>query len=330
MIAFEARACSVLYNLLLAGDGAGRPFLLPANVCPVVPLTFRKAGRPFELVDVSGPDLAMDEARCLERIGRDRGGIAGLLFVRTYGAVGDAAPLFRAAKELAPDLLVIDDRCLCRPDPDCGGRTPGADVTLWSTGYAKHVDVGFGGFAHLSPGVPYRQQAGAYSAPALEEIERRVKKAVARGVPFDGGGEDWLELAPPEVSWPAYRSGLLAALPEIDEHKRRLNAIYTELLPVEVCLPERFQEWRFNVLVPEPDELVARLFAAGLFASRHYASLGGVFSPGSFPGAEALHRRVVNLFNDRSFDEERARLAAGLVLEHLEEKGKGSPGGLPV
>lgn len=330
MIAFEARACSILYNLLLAGDGDDRPFLLPANVCPVVPLTFRKAGRPFELVDISGPDLAIDEARCLERIARDRGGVAGLLFVRTYGAVGEAAPFFQAVKELAPDLLVIDDRCLCRPDPDGGCRTPGADATLWSTGYAKHVDVGFGGFAHLAPGVPYGRHAGAFSASALEEIERRVKEAVARGVPFGGGGEDWLELAPPEVAWPAYRCGLLAALPEIDGHKRRLNAVYTEILPPEVCLPERFQEWRFHVLVPEPDALVARLFAAGLFASRHYASLGGVLGEGRFPTAEALHRRVVNLFNDRSFDEERARLAAGLILEHLEEKGKGSPCGLPV
>lgn len=330
MIAFEARACSVLYNLLLARGGDDRPFLLPANVCPVVPLTFRKAGRPFELVDVSGPDLAIDEARCLERIARDRGGVAGLLFVRTYGAVGDAAPFFRAVKELAPDCLVIDDRCLCRPDPDGGSRTPGADVTLWSTGYAKHVDVGFGGFAHLSPGVPYRQHAGAFSPPALEEVERRVKEAVARCAGFDGGGGDWLELAPPEVAWPAYRSGLLAALPEIDEHKRRLNTLYRESLPPEVCLPERFQEWRFHVLVPEPDELVARLFSAGLFASRHYASLGGVLGEGRFPEAEALHGRVVNLFNDRSFDEERARLAAQVVLEFLGEKGKGSPGGLPV
>jgi hypothetical protein len=329
VIAFEARACSVLYNLLLARED-GRPFLLPANVCPVVPLTFRKAGRPFELVDVSGPDLAIDEAQCLERIARDRNGVAGLLFVRTYGAVGDAAPFFEAIKDLAPGLLVIDDRCLCRPDPDGAGDAPGADVTLWSTGHAKHVDVGFGGFAHLAPGVPYSRRLGAFSASALEEVERRVKQAVARGVPFGGGGEDWLELAPPEVSWPAYRSGLLAALPEIDEHKRRLNAVYTELLPPEVCLPERFQEWRFHVLVPEPDALVARLFAAGLFASRHYASLGGVLGEGSFPEAEALHRRVVNLFNDRSFDEERARLAAGLVREHLEEKGMGSPAGLPV
>lgn len=328
MIAFEARACSVLYNLLLSREDAG-PFLLPANVCPVVPLTFRKAGRPFELMDIGGPDLALDEARCLARIAR--GGVSGLLFVRAYGALGDAAPFFQAARELAPDLLVIDDRCLCRPDPDGGNLAPGAGATLWSTGYAKHVDVGFGGFAQLAPGVPYRRHPeGAFSAPALEAVERRVKEAVACRAPFAGCGEEWLDLAAPEISWPAYRKGLLAALPEIDEHKRRLNAVYRAALPPEICLPDRFQEWRFNLLVPEPNELVARLFAAGLFAGRHYASLGGVLGEGSFPEADALHRRVVNLFNDRAFDEERARLAAEVVLEFLAEKGKGSPEGLPV
>lgn len=318
-LVFEVRACSVLYNLLRS-QGDDRPFLLPANVCPVVPLTFRKTRRPFELVDVSGPDLAIDEARCLERIAGDPGSVAGLLFVRTYGALGDAAPFFRAAKELSPDLLVIDDRCLCRPDPEGASRTPGADVTLWSTGYAKHVDVGFGGFAHLRDGVPYRRSEGAFSSLALEEVEQGVKQALARGVPFEEEREDWLDLARPEVSWKTYQGGVLAALPEIDEHKRRLNAIYTEALPAEIRLPERFQGWRFNLLVPEPDELVARLFAAGLFASRHYASLGGVLGAGSFPEAEALHRRVVNLFNDRSFDEERARRAVEVVLEHLAER----------
>lgn len=318
-IAFEARACSILYNLLLS-CGDGRPFLLPANVCPVVPLTFRKAGHPFELVDVSGPDFAIDEAQCLARIAGDPGGVAGLLFVRTYGALGDAAPFFRAAKELQEDLLVLDDRCLCRPDPEGGSRTPGADVTLWSTGYAKHVDVGFGGFAHLREGVPYHRSEGGFSAAVLEEVERGVKEALTRGAPFEGGREDWLALTRPEVSWPAYQRGVLAALPEIDEHKGRLNAIYREALPPEICLPDRFQGWRFNLLVPAPDELVARLFAAGLFASRHYASLGGVLGEGSFPQAEAFHRRVVNLFNDRSFDEERARRAVEVVLAHLAER----------
>ena len=52
MIAFEARASTVLYNLLRSRRDR-RPFLLPANVCPIVPLTFRRAGHAFRLVDIA-------------------------------------------------------------------------------------------------------------------------------------------------------------------------------------------------------------------------------------------------------------------------------------
>lgn len=316
MTVFESRASSILYNLLLSLEDE-RPFLLPANVCPIVPLTFRKAGRRFSFVDIGGPDLAMDPEQCLDRLRGSREGFAGVLYVRTYGMEGDADSFFRAARELRPDLLWIDDKCLCRPD--CGGErlSPCADATLFSTGRAKHVDLGFGGFAHLGERVPYRRQSGRCEEAALDEIERNVKQAVAYGVPFEGGEGDWLDLSEPGLSWEAYERSVLATLQDVDEHQRRLNAIYTSAFPEEIRLPERFQSWRFHILVPEPDRLVERLFSAGLFASRHYAPLGRSFGEGRFPVAERLHSKVVNLFNDRYFDEERAERAAWLVLRHL-------------
>lgn len=306
MIAFEARACSVLYNLLLSLEDE-RPFLLPANVCPVVPATFRQAGRPFELVDIDAGDLCLSRDLCLARISADRPGFAGVLYVRSYGVENDPEPFFQALAELRPDLLVIDDKCLCRPDCDGERLSPRADVTLFSTGYAKHVDLGVGGFAHLREGVPYRRH---------------------RDRPPEG--EDWLDLSPPALSWEAYRETVLAALREADGHKRRLNAAYAGALPPEIQLPSRFQGWRFNLAVPEPDALVERLFAAGLFASRHYPPLEEEPGEGSFPAAERLHRRIVNLFNDRYFDEEQARRATGVVLEHLWERTRESPPGLPL
>ena len=80
------------------------------------------------------------------------------------------------------------------------------------------------------------------------------------------------------------------------------------------------QSWRFNIRVPAADRLVERLFAEGLFASRHYASLGRSFGEGRFPVAERLHSEVVNLFNDQYFDEERAGAAVEVVLRHLAER----------
>lgn len=316
MTVFAPRASSILYNLLLSLEDQ-RPFLLPANVCPVVPLTFRKAGRRFSFVDIDESDLCMDPEQCLDRLRDGREGFAGVLYVRTYGVEADADSFFGAAKELRPDLLWIDDKCLC--PPDCAGThlSPYADATLFSTGRAKHVDLGFGGFAHLGKGVPYRRRNGRYVKADLEEIERDAKQAVALRVPFEGGAGDWLDLSEPALSWETHERSVLETLPGVDEHKRRLNAIYTSALPEEIRLPERFQRWRFNIAVPEPDRLVERLFAAGLFASRHYAPLEGSFGEGRFPVAERLHGQVVNLFNDRYFDEELAERAAKIVLRHL-------------
>jgi hypothetical protein len=318
MILFESRACGILYNLLrtLPGD---LPFLLPADVCPVVPLTFLRAGRSFRFLDLDPDERGLDRGRCLEVVAERPEGWGGVIYVRPYGALtAEVDPFFLALKELRPDLLVVDDRCLCPPDCDGESLTPGADVTLFSTGRTKPVDLGFGGFAHGREGVAYRRWEAPYSMAALEEVTRRYKEAVALGILYEDRGESWLDLSAPALGWEDYRSRVREALPRAEEHRRRLNAIYNAGLPAEIRLPARFQNWRFHIVVPEPDRLVERLFAAGLFASRHYPSLGGIFCEERFLEAERLHGGIVNLFNDRYFDEERAHRAVDCVLGHLE------------
>ncbi|HEX2122632.1 MAG TPA: hypothetical protein VHL59_13415, partial [Thermoanaerobaculia bacterium] len=127
----------------------------------------------------------------------------------------------------------------------------------------------------------------------------------------------WLDLREPQERWEEYRERILHATRSSDAHKRALNAIYARELPPEIQLPSELQNWRFNIRVPRPGELVDALFAAGLFASRHYASLGGVFASGRFAAAERIHAQVVNLFNDRHFDEPRAAKAAAVVRRHV-------------
>ena len=53
------RASTILYDLLVSMRDR-RTFLLPANICSIVPLTFLKAGTPFEFVDISPETLHMD------------------------------------------------------------------------------------------------------------------------------------------------------------------------------------------------------------------------------------------------------------------------------
>ena len=321
MIVLEARTSTILYNLLRSRRDR-RPFLLPANVCPIVPITFRKARYPFDVVDIASDLQAPDPGPCLELVERQRGVFGGVVYVRTYGAEGDGEAFLRALKAAQPDLTVVDDRCLCRPDLNGGrGLSPAADVTLFSTGHSKPVDLGYGGFAYLHAGIAYRRSRGAYRPAELARITRRYQAAIAARRPFRGGRGAWLDLARPRISWRAYRRRVASVGTSGAPHRRALNAIYARALPAEIQLPLSFQGWRFNITVPEPDQLVRRLFAAGLFASRHYASLGGILGTGHFPVAEALHARVVNLFNDRHYDEAMACRTAELVNDHLEASG---------
>ena len=285
VIVFERRASAILFNILRARADA-RPVLLPANVCPIVPETLLEAAQPFELIDIEEPWLTIDRRQCAERLRRRDGGYAGLLFARPYGSERDPTPFFATLKAAQPDLLVIDDKCLCRPDCDGASVSPFADVTLFSTGYAKYVDAGGGGFAHLGSAVAYRREPRAAAG--------------------------WLDLGRPDISWDQHRRQTIEAAHRADRHRQPLDTIYAHALPPDIQLPAEFQTWRFNIQVPAPDALLTSVEAAGLFASRHYAALGG-----GFPVAERLHARIVNLFHDRHFDEGRARRLVDVVLRHL-------------
>ena len=164
-IVFEARASTILFNLAAETFRTGARFLLPANVCPVVPLALLAAGRPFEFVDLDPESLCMDWTRLRERItARNKPSVAAVLYARTYGIEGDAGALFRELKALDDKLLLIDDRCGGRPEPDSALADPqGANVVLYSTGYGKYVDLGFGGFAHMHDEVAYRSRRGRSS-----------------------------------------------------------------------------------------------------------------------------------------------------------------------
>src|SRR5215471_2110144 len=96
------RASAILYRLL-GGRERKLPWLLPANICPVVPLTFMKAGVPVEFVDISKTTLHMDLYQAEARM--RRGQFAGLLYSHTYGAQSAPGSFFSFARSLQPEML---------------------------------------------------------------------------------------------------------------------------------------------------------------------------------------------------------------------------------
>jgi dTDP-4-amino-4,6-dideoxygalactose transaminase len=316
MILFAKRASAILYNILVGRRG-DRPFIIPANVCPVVPLTFLKAGRTYEFVDISRDSYCLDDEAVVDRVAKNPDGYSGILFLRTYGIAANPDPFFRRVKELSPDLLVIDDKCLCIPEMK-NAKESAADVELFSTGYSKYVDLGWGGFAYVDEGFAYEPHPAGYDKRALHAVNVRVEAALRARRAFEYQDCDWLDLSTPEMTVEEYFGKIKSELPTVRQQKDGTNAIYRCNLPRETESVDDGHIWRYNILVREKDRLLARIFAAGLFASSHYASLGGVLGEGWFDNAEGLHGRVVNLFNDFRFSEEKALEVCHIVRNHVQ------------
>ena len=294
------RASTILYNLLVSREQQ-KPWLLPANICPIVPITFMKADVPFEFVDISSETLHVDLNRVEARI--KKRDVGGLLYAHTYGDESTPDDFFARAKSLNPEMLIVDDRCLCIPSFHANSF---ADVTLFSTGYAKIVELEFGGYALLHEEVKYQPASLPFHLHSLEEIEENYKSAVQSRSRFDYHDSDWLLTDLDLPTWDEYRQRIESKLGLSLAHRERLNQTYSSRLPKEIQLPRQYQTWRFNIRVKNKKRILDEIFADGLFASSHYASLAGIISDGNAPVAESLAGEVINLFNDHYFTAEMA------------------------
>lgn len=307
MIVYEQRASTVLANLIGAQPGNG-PFLLPENVCPIVLLVLLKLGRAFELIDISPVSLCMDHSRVFDRWSDPSlPAPAGLVYVRTYGFLEDVADFYSHLKSLSPDSLLIDDRCLCAPSFEAP-RGDDADAILYSTGYGKVVDIGFGGYACLKPVVRYERRSAPLDVARLAALTTDYKDALATGRTLHYRDSDWLDFGDPPMRWDDYRRIVESECAASLDRKRAINQVYAEGLPKRVQFPAAFQSWRFNLNLADKSGVLNAIQAAGLFASGHYDSLAVLVGQRPGPVATTLHAHVVNLFNDQHFDIGRAHL----------------------
>lgn len=316
MILYEKRASAILYNFLVSSRET-RPFLLPANICPIVPLVFLKAGKTFELIDISSGTLCMDANVVIEKISKRPYSYAGIFFARTYGVTSNQEVFFRQLKDVSPELLIIDDRCLAPPDFTPPGGSC-CDLVLYSTGYSKIVDIGWGGFGFLHKGIiNYEREQMPFSHQDLLDIEASYKNHLSHKSPFFYHDSDWLDTTLPEVDFPEYRQRVELELARSLKHKAEINAIYASNLPPEIQLDEPYNYWRFNIVVPQKQKILNSIFQQGLFASSHYASVSDLFAGKPQPVTEKLHEQVINLFNDFYFDCDKAHRIVQIINEDL-------------
>jgi hypothetical protein len=308
-----ARASAILYSLLTSGTDR-RPWLMPANICPIVPITIFKANIPIEFVDIDPHTLNMDLDAAEGRMRTTHYG--GILYAHTYGENSSPESFFDVIKSKYPDSILVDDRCLTTPDLDPSPAN-NADLILYSTGYAKIVELSYGGYAFIRENIPYQHAVLPFSPNLHAEMEKTYQASIKEHQQFIYKDSDWLDTSLNLPSWYDYRRQIEIKRIQSVEHRAELNKIYSAALPTEIQLSERFQNWRFNLRVRDQKKVLNAIFAAGLFASAHYASLGGIMTSETAPQAEKLASQVVNLFNDHRFSTQQAMAICQIIRENL-------------
>jgi dTDP-4-amino-4,6-dideoxygalactose transaminase len=282
MILFEDRASTALYRVLNAIEN--KKFLLPLNICSIVPDTLIKAKKEFEFVDISLDLLCMNQDTVLQKI-RDDNSIEGVLFVKTFGIEFNAQPFYKKIKEINNDIFIIDDMCLCIPRFDYDIENSYADMSIFSTGYSKYVDIGHGGYGFLK----YKIFNGVF------KDKSKVKK--------------FLE----------YKRKVVKQLPIVKKHKDALNYIYENNIPRQLQLGDKFSNWRFSILVDNKDKVLEEIFKVDkLFASSHYPQIDYdyVNKPLQNSNTNKIHDSIINLFNDFRFSSEQANTVVKIINRH--------------
>ena len=304
---FAHRACGILYRFVKQYGGC---YILPANVCPVVPLTLKLANVGVVFVDINKNTLCLDEQECMDII-KGRGDIRGCVFVHTYGTQYNPQSFFKELKTLSSNFKIIDDKCLCKPELTIPQTS--ADLTLYSTGYAKYVDLGGGALGFLQDELTLSTAIVSYKGTSIDIV---YKNAWANNTTITAIPEGWLDAFVTNEENKDYLSNVIQYTKLMQNHKEKLNTIYSDILCHIESLPPDFNNWRYNIIVNDKQSILKKITEAKMFASSHYQPSSSLFVDKKFPNAENLFSHVINLFNDKYINAEQAKKISLLIRDN--------------
>jgi len=256
----------------------------------------------------------MSENTIIEMIKDNPGDYSGIVFVRTYGYHYDTSLFFRQIKSLDNTIKIIDDKCLCIPDFNSIGSS--VDMELYSTGDAKTISLGYGGFAKVNSEIELTYVNEPYNPLSYQLLEGKYKECLKERIPLDDYKNDWLDTRIPTFTKEKYFVDINNSIQSTMAHKDILNEIYQENLRGVVSLGDGFHNWRYNIISSKKDSLMHIIFQSGLFASSHYIPANTLFDKCTYPVADKLSNTVLNLFNDFNFTETQALKICELICEH--------------
>jgi len=312
-LVFNIRATSILYFFLLENKGNG-VWMIPVNVCHLLPACFIKADCPFEIVDVDENTLAMDEEKVVQNLVKKPDKYSGILTVRNYGEDLPRSSFFSKIKKINPSIKIVDDACLSFPDFD-KQILKEVDLELYSTGYSKPVDIGYGGFGKLQSNYHLEIKGHLeFDESALIDMNKywfNISKSYKSQLKFQEFNSNWLQSQ--SIDYLKYIEEVNKSLLEAKSHKAKLNKIYDELLSSNIKEKRLSSNWRYNIRLANPRYVLEKINEEGLFASQHYLPINKVFDDTSCPKWEKNYNSILNLFNDYRFNEEKATQCCKII-----------------
>lgn len=311
-LAFNIRATSILYSFILQNKGKGL-WIIPVNCCHLIPACFIKANCPFEFVDVEKNSLCINENEVINRLTKTPLKYSGILIVRNYGEDKMQNSLFNRIRKSAPHIKIIDDACLSYPNfnieiPDI------VDLELYSTGYSKPLDIGYGGFAKIHTKDRLLSEINLdFDENALIEMNKYYTKSCNSLSPVGDLAfkRDWLNFK--VIKKDKYVEEVNTSLTKAISQKNKLNKIYDELILSKFKEKRLSSNWRYNIRCNNPNYVLEKINEQGLFASQHYFPLNKVFGRGLCPIWEKTYSTILNLFNDHRFNDEKAMKCCKII-----------------
>lgn len=319
MIRVEQRASTVLYKFLVS-NCQGYHFLIPANVCSIVPLTFLKAGIDFSFIDI---DLTTHAGSFNEYIRSIRLCISkniGIFFVNAYGAHQDTKEFYKKIKLLAPKSIIIEDNCLCIPETQRELPLDNVELEFYSTGYSKYVHMPIGGgFGLIRDGLHYNDFIECFNVDGYSEQQNKIKVCRKSEELFVYNENNWLpsqSVISEDYTIEDYINEVRQMVIKSREHKQVINDLYNHTLPEDIKVGMDYNNWRYMLLFPTQsirDKIMEALFDAQLFASPHYQSAAYLFKRVRCPNTEYEAKRLLNLFNEKRYTKSMAIKTADII-----------------
>ena len=320
-IILEQRATSIIFKLASSLKSKKHKFLVPANICPIVPFALLKAGKQVEFLDIDPRTLEMDLNKIIERCKEND--IGGVIFVRPFGAVIDRSEFFEKFKLIFPDILLIDDRCLSLPEiSSIKFESDYADVVLFSTGKGKIVDFGWGGYAFVKSGTSYEASSPKYS-PFRSSDKAFFEQSLATSLnvevlQYRNVELAWLDCSSVDVAVKTYFEQVAKKYNAVKFHKTEINDIYLAHTAESHRLGDVYNDWRFQIRSERKKEILSAIFSAGYYGSGHFSVTANVFYPSlKYPVAHKIFNTSINLFNDLKINAEQATELIKIVKQYL-------------